>query len=77
MGLLQPLHQSIEALLNPRIMNMKGIMARHGIPEQVFSDNGPQFSCTEFAEFANTWGFVHLKSSPRYPQSNGLAEKAV
>ena len=56
------------------IMKMKGILARHGIPEQVFSENGPQFSCTEFA---NTWGFVHSTSSPRYPQSNGLAEKAV
>ena len=55
------------------IMKMKGILATHGIPEQVFSDNGPLFSCTEFA---NTWGFVHPTSSPRYPQSNGLAEKA-
>ena len=52
-------------------------MARHGIPEQVFSDNGPQFSCAAFAQFANTWGFVQSTSSPRYPQSNGLAEKAV
>ena len=52
-------------------MKMKGILARHGIPEQVFSDNGPQFSCTEFT---STWGFVHSTSSP---QSNGLAEKAV
>ena len=59
------------------IMKMKWIMAIHGIPEQVFSDNGPQFSCAEFAQFANTWGFVHSTSSPRYPQSNGLAEKAV
>ena len=59
------------------IMKMKGIMVRHDIPEQVFSDNGPQFSCAEFAQFANTWGFVHSTSSPRYPQSNGLAEKAV
>ena len=59
------------------IMKMKGIMARHGIPEQVFSDNGPQFSYAEFAQFANTWGFVHSTSSPRCTQSNGLAEKAV
>ena len=59
------------------IMKMKGIMARHGIPEQVFSDNGPQFACAEFAQFANTWGFIYSTSSPRYPQSNGLAEKAV
>ena len=33
------------------IMIMKGILARHGMPEQVFYDNGPQFSCTEFAQF--------------------------
>ena len=56
---------------------MKGLMARHGIPEHVFSDNGPQFSCAECAQFANTRGFVHSTSSPRYPQSNGLEEKAV
>ena len=59
------------------IIKMKGTMARHGIPEQVFSDNGPQLSCAECAQFANTWGFVHSTSIPRYPQSNGLAEKAV
>ena len=58
------------------IMKMKGIMTRHGIPEQVFSDNGPQSSCAEFAQFANTWGFFHSTSSRRYPQSNGLEEKA-
>ena len=58
-------------------MKMKGILARQGKPEQVFSDSGPQFNSAEFAQFANTWGFVHSTSSPRYPQSNGLAEKAV
>ena len=49
------------------IVKMKGIMPRNGIPEQVFSDNGPQFSCAEFSQFANTWGFVHSTPSPRYP----------
>jgi len=51
--------------------------ARHGIPEIVMSDNGPQFSSAEFANFAKTWDFLHTTSSPRYPQSNGLAEKYV
>ena len=76
-GLLQPLHRSRDALLNLCIMKIKGILARHGIPKQVFSDNGPQFFCKKIAQFANTWGFVHVTFSPRYPQSNGLAEKAV
>ena len=51
--------------------------ARHGIPEKVVSDNGPQFSSDEFASFAKTWDFKHITSSPKYPPSNGLAEKYV
>ncbi|KAL8616163.1 hypothetical protein ACOMHN_066649 [Nucella lapillus] len=51
--------------------------ARHGIPETVMSDNGPQFVAEEFKTFASTWDFDHLTSSPGYPQSNGLAEKTV
>lgn len=53
------------------------IFARYGIPVEVSSDNGPQFCCRAFAEFAQTYGFNHIISSPRYPQSNGLAEKGV
>ena len=59
------------------INKMKAIFARHVIPEKVVSDNGPQFSEQEFARFASDWDFSHVPSSPTYPQSNGLAEKAV
>lgn len=51
--------------------------ARHGIPELFMSDNGPQYASDEFAEFASTWDFKHITSSPGYPQSNGLAERTV
>ena len=34
------------------VIRLKSIFARHGIPLQVFSDNGPQYSSTEFSEFA-------------------------
>ncbi len=59
------------------INKMKSFFARHGIPEKVVSDNGPQYASAEFARFAAEWSFQHVTSSPLYPQSNGLAEKYV
>ena len=59
------------------ITHLKSIFARHGIPELVMSDNGPQYSCDAFSEFAREYQFRHLTSSPIYPQSNGEAEHAV
>ena len=56
---------------------LKTFFARYGIPEVVRSDNGPQYSFAEFAEFATKYGFMHVTSSPYYPQSNGLAERMV
>ena len=57
------------------IQHIKSIFARHGIPEIVISDNGPQYSSEEFHQFSTTLGFVHKTSSPTYPQSNGFAER--
>ena len=59
------------------IRALKAIFARHGIPEEVRSDNGPQYASAEFTHFAKEWGFKHTTSSPRFPQSNGEAERAV
>ena len=51
--------------------------ARHGVPDYVVPDNGPQYTSSEFLRFATTWKFKHVTSSSNYPQANGMAESAV
>ncbi|XP_077521342.1 uncharacterized protein LOC144132649 [Amblyomma americanum] len=41
------------------------------------SDNGPQFSSSDFTRLALEYRFTHVTSSPHYHQSNRLAESAV
>jgi transposase InsO family protein len=53
------------------INHMKSIFSKHGIPEMVISDNGPQYSAAEFTEFSNDYGFTHVTSSPKHPSGNG------
>ena len=56
---------------------VEAVFSRHGIPETVRIDNGPQFSSDEFARSAADYGFRHTTNSPHFPQRNGLAERTV
>ena len=40
------------------------IFATHGLPEEVVSDNGPQFTSTEFAEFMRKNSIKHTLVPP-------------
>ncbi|UYV61070.1 K02A2.6-like, partial [Cordylochernes scorpioides] len=62
------------------IGRLKSIFARHGTPETVRSDNGPQFQKvlgSEFSKFSKEWSFKHITSSPKFPQSNGFIEAII
>lgn len=59
------------------VLRCKAQFARHGQPDWVKADSGPQFDSEPFRKFAKRWDFDHVKSSPRHPKSNGKAESAV
>lgn len=53
-----------------------GVFDKIGYPSVIKSDNSP-FNSVEFEKFSLDYGIQFKFSSPRYPQSNGLAEKGV
>ena len=59
------------------INHTKAIFSRYGIPRELVSDNGPQFTFYEYKKFSQEWDYKHITSSPRYPKSNGLVERNI
>ena len=52
---------------------LKVSFARNGIPKILGSDNGPQYANKTIKQLAERYGLRLVKSSPHYPQGNGLA----
>ena len=52
----------------------KNIVCRFSIPRSIVSDNGPQFDSRVYRNFYQELKIKNLYSTPRYLQSNGLAE---
>ena len=59
------------------VENLRHIFAQHGLPDQLVSDNGPQFTSSEFTTFLQSNGIRHIRSAPFHPATNGLAERFV
>ena len=54
-----------------------GMFARDGLPEQLVSDNEPQFISSEFERLMKENGIKYIRTSPYHPASNGEAERFV
>lgn len=56
---------------------LRSIFASYGLPEEVVSDNGPQFTSSEYKQFLRSNGIKQTLVPAYHPASNGAAERTV
>lgn len=59
------------------IERLRNMFSRYGVPMQLVSDNGPQFTSREFADCMKQNGIKHTLVAPYHTRSNGQAERFV
>ena len=59
------------------ITALKFCFSEFGIPGEVISDNGSQFTAREYQDFAAQYGFRLTTSSQYYPKGHGFVERQV
>ena len=52
------------------------VFTRHGLPEQIHTDQGPQFESELFQELCHTMHIHKTRTTPYHPQSDGLVERS-
>jgi transposase InsO family protein len=50
------------------------IFTRFGVPHEIVTDQGTQFTSKMMREITEKYGIKHCKSSPYHPQANGKVE---
>ncbi|XP_064478090.1 uncharacterized protein K02A2.6-like [Ornithodoros turicata] len=59
------------------LKRLDALFASYGYPEELVTDNGPQFASEEFQEFLRQRGIRHTRTPPYHAASNGAAERLV
>jgi hypothetical protein len=62
---------------NVTIKELYALFSVHGLPDQIVSDNGAQFTSDIFSNFCRTLGVQHIRSAAYHPSTNGKAERFV
>lgn len=68
---------TMQAGANGLVRHLRRFFSTFGVPDELASDGGPEFSSSATREFLTRWGVHHRVSSAYNPQSNGRAEVAV
>ena len=56
---------------------LRMLFARYGLPKELVTDNGPQFTSTVFTRCMQENGIRHSRSAPYHLATNGAAERVV
>lgn len=59
------------------IEKLRKLFPTYGLPEQLVSDDGTQFTADEFWAFVGSNDMKHIKSAPYRPATNRIAERFV
>lgn len=54
---------------------LTSVFCRHGNPENIVTDNGPQFTSAAFSSFLHTHGISYSRTSVYYAAANGAVER--
>ena len=64
-------------LADETVAQLRTIFAIMGIPQQLVSDNGPQFTPEKFKNLMKRNGIRHVTGAPYHPATNGIAKRLV
>ncbi|XP_063961269.1 uncharacterized protein K02A2.6-like [Lytechinus pictus] len=74
---IEVIHMGTNTTTEKTMNELRSIFACHGLPEQLVSDNGPQFRSAAFQTFMKQNGIRHILVPTYHPASNGAAERTV
>lgn len=62
---------------NNTIQVLRSLFFRFGVPRQIVSDNGSQFTSSEFKKYCSDNSIKLVFTTPYHSRSNGLVERAI